>query len=169
MHDQDERWQEFEVKGERFRLRPLKVKDAEDLAQPLVELLTPAAAAMIAEGKTFNEVSQAILGVGRAVKQLPIFREKFAKACQWCAPSTGSKPLWVPLEQRFDEVFERNHLRYYGWLRECITLEFGDFLAEIGQGAIKTLEAKLSNFLSGFGGESTASPPAADTTTPTEK
>jgi hypothetical protein len=169
MHDSDDRWQEFEVKGARFRLRPLKVKDAEDLAQPLVELLTPAAAALIAEGKSFNEVSQAIVGVGRAAKQLPIFREKFMRACKWCAPNESSKELWVPLDTRYDEVFERNHARYYAWLRECITLEFGDFLAEIGQGAMTKLEAKLSSFLSGFDGASTESQPAADTTTPTEK
>lgn len=166
--DDDDRWQEFEVEDQGFRIRPLKVKDAEDLAQPLVELLTPAASAMLSEGKSFREVQDAMLGLGRATKQVPLFREKFARVCQYASKAQEGKP-WLPLEPFLDDVFERKHKLYYAWLRECITLEFGDFLAEIGQGAMKALEAKLSAFLSGFGGESTASPPPAGTTTPTAK
>lgn len=157
--------QEFEVGGHKFRLKPLSVYDAEDLAQPLVELVAPMAAALIAEGKSFHDVSQAIFGIGRAVKQEKVFREKFAKACEWLDPNEGNTPRWVPLVDRFDEVFQRNHLNRYAWLRECITQEFGDFLAAIGQSAMTKLEAKLSTFLSGFAGESTESQPPAATTT----
>jgi len=168
MGDHDERWQEFEAGGMRFRLRPLKVKDAEDLAQPLVELLTPAAAAMLSEGKSFNDVSQALLGIGRATKQLPVFREKFSRVCQYQSEAQAGQP-WLSVETFLDDIFQRNQKRYYAWLRECITLEFGDFLAEIGQGAMKTLEAKLSSFLNGFAGASGESQPTPDSATPTPK
>jgi hypothetical protein len=166
MHDGDDRWQEFEVEGQRFRIKPLKVKDAEDLAQPLVELLTPAAAALLSEGKSFNDVQQALLGIGRATKQLPLFREKFAAVCEFESQAQSGKP-WLPLSKFIDDVFERKHKRYYAWVRECITKEFGDFLAEIGQGAMEKLEAKLSSFLAGFDGASGASQPIPESKTPT--
>lgn len=159
-------WTEFEVKELKFRIKPLKVIDAEDLAQPLIELLAPAAAALISEGRSFNEVSEAIIGLGRAAKQERVFREKFVEVCEWWDVNDG-KGRWLPLKSFYDQVFSRNHMARYQWLRECISLEFGPFLAEIGQGAMQALEAKLSSFLAGFGGASTESQPAADTTTRT--
>lgn len=166
MAEHDEGWQEFEAGGMRFRLKPLKVKDAEDLAQPLVELLTPAAAALLSEGKSFHDVSQALFGVGRAAKQLPVFREKFARVCQYESQEQQGKP-WLSVETFLDDVFQRNQTRYYAWLRECITLEFGDFLAGIGQGAIQKLEDKLSSFLGSFDGASGESQPTPGSATPT--
>lgn len=157
-------WQEFEVDGQKFRIKPLKVYDAEDLAQPLVELMAPVGAALISEGQRFSDVFEAIRGIGLAVKQEKVFREKFVEVCEFLDPNDGNE-RWLPLKPSYNDVFQRNHLRRYGWLRECITLEFHDFLAAIGQNAMKTLEAKFSAFLSGYGGASTESQPPADTTT----
>ncbi len=161
-------WTEFEVKGLKFRLKPLKVVDAEDLAQPLIELLGPAAAALLATGESYSQVSDAIQGLGRAIKQERLFREKFLAVCEWEDPNDGN-PRWVKLDAFFDQVFSRNHTARYAWLRECITLEFGPFLVELGQDVISQLKAKLSIFLAGFAGGSTESQPADDTTTATEK
>lgn len=160
------RWTEFEACGEKFRSRPLMVTDAEDLAGPLVELITPVAAALIAEGKSFREVSEAMFGLSRAIRQEKLFREKFVGVCEWL--KTDLQPAtWVELKPHFNDVFERQHMRRYAWLRECITLEFGDFLAAIGQDAMKTLEAKLSSFLGGFAGGFGESQPTPESKTPT--
>jgi hypothetical protein len=161
------KWTEFEAAGIKFRSRPLMVADAEDLASPLLELITPVAAALIAEGRSFREVSEAMFGLARAVKQEKVFREKFVEVCQFRKTDIGDG-AWLDLKPHFNDVFTRNHLARYAWLRECIQQEFGDFLAAIGQDAMKKLEAKLSGFLDGFGGGSGASQPIPESKTPTE-
>lgn len=160
------KWTDFEAGGVKFRSRPLMVTDAEDLAGPLVELISPVAAALIADGKSFREVSEAMFGLSRAIRQEKTFREKFVEVCQFL--KTDLEPAtWVDLKPNYNDVFERQHMRRYAWLRECITLEFGDFLAAIGQDAMTKLEAKLSSFLDGFAGESGASQPTHGSKTPT--
>ena len=161
-----DRWQEFEAGGITFRLKPLLVRDAEELAQPLIELITPVAAALVSEGKSFREVSEAMFGLGRAVKQERTFREKFVKVCQYRRTELEGSPF-VDLEPFFNDVFERKHLARYAWLRECIELEFGDFLGAIGQGAMAKLVAKLSGFLSGFDGAFGESQPTQESKTAT--
>ncbi len=159
-------WEEFEAGGIRFRIKPLSVIDAEDLAAPLMELITPVAASLIAEGKSFQEVSQALLGISRALKQEKIFREKFVNVCQYLKTDLET-PGWVDLKPMFEDVFTRQHLARYAWLQACIRIEFGDFLAAIGRPAMKKLEERLLTFLGGFVGASGESQPTPESKTPT--
>lgn len=163
---------EFEIDGIGFRLKPLPVIVAERLAPAVTELITPALAAMFAGDKTAEQLGTALRGLSGCAEQLPRLREAFAAQCSVTigeAPGVGKAGptiVWSELKGKvFDNTFRRKHKLYFEWLGHCLALEYGDFLAEIGQRLIVALKASLSASQSGSPGESGDSPQTPESRT----
>jgi hypothetical protein len=162
-------YDEFEVDGISFRLKPLPVLVAEVLAPPLTEMVTPAVAAFIAGDRNIEQLNQALRGLASAVAQVPKFREAFCGQCQVTIGKAEGQVVWTELRgQVFEDTFRRKHHRYYEWIANCIRLEFGAFLAEIGRDLVAALKGSPSNFLSGFPGAFGGSPQTPESKTVSE-
>jgi hypothetical protein len=165
-----DRYDEFEIDGIGFRLKSLPVLVAEKLAPSLTELLTPALAAFFADQKDIAQLGQALRGLSGAAEQLPKFREAFAAQCQVTIGEVDGKPVWTELKGKvLDDIFRRKHRLYFEWLGKCLGLEYGDFLAEIGQRlAAAVKESPWSSLIGSPGGSGDSQPtPASATATPT--
>lgn len=163
---------EFEIDGVGFRLKPLPVLVAERLAPAVVELITPALAGLFADQKNVAQLGQALRGLSGAAAQLPLLREAFAAQCSVTigeAPGVGNigpEIVWSELKGKvFESTFSRKHKLYYEWLGRCLGLEYGDFLAEIGQRLIAALKGSPLSSLVGSPGGSGESPPTPESKT----
>jgi hypothetical protein len=163
---------EFQIDGVGFRLKPLPVIVAEKLAPAVTELVTPALAALFAGGKDIAQLGQSLRGLSGCAEQLPRLREAFAAQCSVTigeAPGVGKagpEIIWSELKGKvLDDTFRRKHKLYFEWLGNCLALEYGDFLAEIGQRLIAALKANPSAFPTGFPGESGDSPQTQESKT----
>lgn len=165
-----ERFDEFEVDGIGFRLKPLPSLVAEKLAPAVSALLTPAVAAFLADQKSVAELSAALRGLEGSLEQLPKFREAFAARCSVVIGQAGKEPVWTELKgNAFEEIFQRNHRRYFEWLARCVAIEYGDFLAEIGQRLGEVVKASpWSSLIGSLGGSGDSQPtPESKTDSPT--
>ena len=121
---------EFEVRGIRFRLKPLRVDVADKLYSQLGAMVAPLAGAALKDLDLTN-IGQ---NVADSIDRLQPFRDVFEKVCEVnYTEGTHSKERWMPVGKVRDEVFSRNHMLRLEWLRACFEIEFGDFLDEIGQ------------------------------------
>ncbi len=156
-------YDEFEVDGIGFRLLPLPVLVAEKLAPALTAMLTPALTAFFAEQKSAAELGAALSGLKGSAEQLPMFREAFASRCEVVFGEVEGKTVWTELKGKvLDQTFRRKHSRYFRWLGHCLALEYGDFLAEIGQQLAEAAKENRSTSPNGSPGESGDSPPTPD-------
>jgi len=157
---------EFEVDGIGFRLTPLPALVAERLAPAVMALVTPALSAFFADQKSIAQLADALKGLAGSADQLPKFREAFAAQCSVIIGEVEGKPIWSELKGKvFEDTFRRKHSRYFQWLGQCLALEYGDFLAEIGQRLAEAVKANLSSSLPGSLGGSGDSPPTPESKT----
>lgn len=165
-----DKYDEFEVDGVGFRLKPLSPLVAERLAPAVSALLTPAVAAFLADQKSVAELSLALRGLEGSLDQLPKFREAFAARCSVVIGQAEREVVWSELKGNvFEDTFRRKHKRYFEWLARCISIEYGDFLAEIGQELASAVKANpLSSLIGSLGGSGGSPPtPESKTATPT--
>lgn len=162
----NEKYDEFEIDGIGFRLKPLSAIVAERLAPAVSALLTPAVAAFLADQKSVAELSAALRGLEGSLEQLPKFREAFAARCSVVIGKAEKQDVWTELKgNAFEEIFVRQHRRYFEWLSRCVAIEYGDFLAEIGQRLGEAVKAnRLSSLIGSLGG-SGGSPPTDESKT----
>lgn len=157
---QANQFDEFEIDGIGFRLKPLPALVAEKLAPAVLALVTPTLAAFIANTKDVAALGQALRNLEGSVEQLPKFREAFAAQCSVIIGKAGDRDVWTELTgNAFEDTFRRKHSRYFEWLARCIVIEYGDFLAEIGRRLVEVMRANPLSSLTGSPGGSGDSPP----------
>lgn len=157
---------EFQIDGVAFRLGPLPVLVAEKLAPAVAAMAAPALAAMFAGQRNVGQLAQALRGLEGSAEQLPKFREAFAAQSQVSIGEVGGTVVWTELKGKvFEDTFRRKHKLYFDWLTQCVSLEYGAFLAEIGQKLVAALEASHSTSQNGSPGASGDSPPTPESKT----
>lgn len=163
-----EEYDEFEIDGVGFRLKPLPALVAEKLAPAVTALVTPALAAMFSGQTSVTELGQALAGLSGSAEQLPKFREAFAAQCSVTYGEVEGQVIWAELKGKvFDDTFRRKHLLYFKWIALCLEKEYGDFLGAIGQGLAAALKASPWSSLIGSLGGSGGSPPTPESATAT--
>jgi hypothetical protein len=73
-------------------------------------------------------------GVAKAAGYIPQVQDVFVRYCTVRMPSKtqDGRDAWVDLAKFDEQIFRRKHVLALQWLAQCIVLEYGTFLAELG-------------------------------------
>lgn len=126
---------EFELQGQKFRLRPLPLKVSRELLPVVGEALKPFVGMMVSGQPGFIEKAFD-QGIEKLKNTTPL-ADAFAPytSVEFSAGKTpdGTSP-WLPMsEDLMNQIFGRKHSLYLNWVAKCTMLEFADFLAGTGQ------------------------------------
>ncbi|MFA4972195.1 MAG: hypothetical protein WC683_06250 [bacterium] len=128
----------FTIGGRAFRLtEPLKLRASLKGAAIVAEVILPGFVGVAAMRELDPaKIRSALAGCSRLDELI----DMFSQICE-----VQQEQVWLPLSTLIDHVFERRLTLALAWLLECITWQWGDFLAADGQAL---LEAKASVLIS---------------------